>query len=207
MTEKNMLNADSAFLVALKITIPGITDPVRVINNSEDVTWKSETWVAFPFTIEELTDQSGGEVPAVVIRVSNVNRIMEVYLQQYDDYVKANGYSPITVDIYVINTKVIAASPDAEPEVEHTFELKKPSTNAMWATFQLSAMNPYMRRFPQNRILSNHCRFKFKGTDGRCGYAGGETTCNHTLARCRELSNSTRFGGAPGVGTGGFEVY
>ena len=217
--EKNKLATDSVFLVALKITIPGIEVPLRLISNSENIHWTYDgytdgTWTAFPFKIEELTDQSGSEVPSVTISISNVSRVIDVYLQYYDDYVKANGYSPITVSIYVINTAVIADDTDADPEVEHIFELKKPSANSQWATFVLSASNPYMRRFPQNRILKNHCRFKFKGVDGRCGYTGVITTCNHTLVRCRVIQNPNsipdfllRFGGAPGVGQGGFEIY
>lgn len=43
------------------------------------------------------------------------------------------------------------------------------------------------------------CRFKgqngFKGPN--CGYAGAETTCNYTKARCDALGNTLRFGGFP----------
>lgn len=41
------------------------------------------------------------------------------------------------------------------------------------------------------------CRFKgangFRGPN--CQYAGAETTCNYTIARCRELQNQLNFGG------------
>ena len=271
--EKNKLAADSVFCVALKITIPGITDPVRVVDNSENITWQGETWVAFEFKINEITDATG-EVPRVDISISNISRVMEVYLDAYDSYIKTNGYSPIVVNIYVINTLAIAnksatitrvgstamvactahrfssgqdvyiagaeqseynglhevtvtgvdaftytvvGTPTtpatgtitahlATPEVEHIFELKQPKAGPVWAVLTLGASNPYTRRFPQNRILKNRCRYKFKGSDGRCGYSGVVTTCNHTLAACRALSNSVRFGGAPGVGSSGFEV-
>lgn len=213
ITEKNKLNTDSVFLVCLRIVIPGIDDPVRLVNNSENITWQhpedtqAETWIAAPvFNISEISDGSSGEVPQVNIQISNVSRVMDQYIQYYDDYIKANGYSPITVSIAVINTKVIAADPNANPEVEHTFELKQPKCNAEWATFVLSASNPYQRRFPQNRILRNHCRYKFKGADGLCGYTGADTTCNHTLLGCRAKNNSRRFGNAPGVGLGGFDI-
>lgn len=210
IAEKNKLATDSVFLVALRIVIPGAAEVIRLVNNSDDVTWQhpddtaAETWVAFPFEISEITDASSGEVPRVDIRVSNVSRAMDQYLQEYDDHVKTNGYAPVTVSICVINTKVIADDPAAAPEVEHVFELKQPKCDAQWATFTLSASNPYMRRFPQNRILRNHCRYKFK--DERCGYVGAETSCNHTLIRCRELENATRFGNAPGVGLSGFDI-
>jgi phage-related protein len=211
--EKNKLATDSVFLACLRIIIPGITDPVRLVNNSENITWQHpedsapETWAAFPFQINEIADGSSGEVPRVDIQISNISRVMDQYLQYYDDYIKANGFSPVVVSICVVNTKVIAADPDAAPEVEHTFELKQPKCDAQWATFTLSAGSPYLRRFPQNRILRNHCRYKFKGADGRCGYTGlEETTCDHTLIQCRERNNSIRFGNAPGVGLGGFDI-
>lgn len=210
--EKNDLNSDSVFLVGMRIVIPGLDDPLRIIDNSENITWQHpedtspEDWIAFPFQIEEITDSSSGEVPMVTVKVSNVSRVMDQYLQYYDDYIKANGPSPVTVSIFVINSKVIAANSAADPETEHIFELQQPKADAEWATFILSSSNPYQRRFPQNRILRNHCRYKFKGADGRCGYTGYLTTCDHTLTQCRERNNSVRFGNAPGVGLGGFDV-
>jgi hypothetical protein len=54
-------------------------------------------------------------------------------------------------------------------------------------------------------MYRNICRYKkFKGT--RCGYAGVEIICDRTLTRCRELANSRRFGGFPGMGAGGLTV-
>jgi len=201
MEEKNLLATDSIWLLALEITIPGVGTPVRVVRNNENVTWRTYTWTAFPFEIDEIGEESKGEIPQVEVRVSNVSRAMEQYLQAYDVYTKANGFTPITVSIFVLNSKNLA---DTDPEVEHLFELKQPKTNALWATFVLGASNPFNQRYPQARILKNHCRFVFKGT--LCAYAGAETTCNKTLTRCRALSNSVRFGGFPGVGVGGLRL-
>lgn len=212
ISEKNKLNTDSVFLVCLRIVIPGMAEPIRLVSNSESITWQHpsdvqpEIYAEFPFDIDELSDGSSGEVPTVTIKVSNVSRVMDQYIQYYDAYIKANGYVPATVSICVINSRVIAADPDADPEIEHTFELKQPKANAEWATFVLSASNPYQRRFPQNRILRNHCRYIFKGTDGLCGYTGAYTTCDHTLLQCRARGNSPRFGNAPAVGLTGFDV-
>ncbi|MCE5265669.1 MAG: hypothetical protein LLG97_19345 [Deltaproteobacteria bacterium] len=271
--EKNKLATTSVVLRALEITIPGVAEPVRVVENSANITWKGQTWVSFPFRIEEIGDHAKGEVPRVVIKVANVGGAMGNYIRQYDLYNKANGYSPILVSIFVINTLAIAvksvsgitragatatatcaahrftsgqsvyiaganqgeynglktvtvtgtntftfavtgtpATPAtgtitaqlATPEVEYELELKQPQATKTWATFTLGASNPFIRRFPQAMILKNHCRFRFTST--RCGYAGAETACNHTLARCRALANSPRFGGAPGVGSAGFSV-
>ena len=199
--EKNKLATTSVWLVAMMITIPGVGTPIRVVRNNENITWDSETWVAFPFELEEIGEESKAEVPEVIVRVGNVSRTMEAYLIAYDLYCKTNGYSPITVNIYVLNSLNLASS---TPEAEYLFELKQPKTDSRWATFTLGASNPFNRRYPQARILKNHCRFIFKGT--LCGYAGGETECDKTLSRCRELSNSVRFGGFPGAGRGGIRL-
>lgn len=230
--EKNKLNSSTVWLLMLEIVVPGVSEPIRITSNNESVTWRDETWVAFPFELGEIGEQSKGEVPQVTLRVSNVSRSMESYLQDFDLYTKTNGYTPVEVRIYVVNnmgsfssgvvTDSIAdgavtdsgasgaltdtlydiSNPDAE--VEHVFELMNPKTDSKWATFTLSAANPFRKRFPQARILKNHCRFIFK--DAWCKYAGAETECDKTLTRCRALSNSTRYGGFPGVGRGGIKI-
>lgn len=233
--QKNKLASDTSWLIMLEITIPGVSEPARVTSNNESVTWRGESWIAFPFELEEISEEGKGEVPRVELRVSNVNRVMESYLQDYDLYTKNNGYTPIEVRIYVVMHQAAASegvltdsdTPGAvtdssiegvmadtlseiispEPEVEHLYELLQPRTNSMWATFTLGAANPFNQRFPPSRILKNHCRFIFKST--LCGYSGATTTCDKTLNACRNMnggSNSIRFGGFPGVGSGGIRI-
>jgi hypothetical protein len=136
---------------------------------------------------------------------------MEGYVQAYDLYCKTSGYSPIEVRILVLNSKDLSSG---VPVVEHVCELKKQKTDALWATFIVGAANPANKRYPKSRILKNHCRFLeiggFNypvGTAPLCGApAGSFTTCGGTLFACRERSNSTRFGGSPGVGSGGIQI-
>jgi len=209
--EKNKLVSDSVWLVCLKIVIPGEGNPIFVVRNNEDLTWNYGSnpdpyiWQAFPFELDEVGDTSKGEIPKVTVKISNISRAMEFYVQQYDTYCKTYGYSPIDVYIYVVNTKVIADDVTAAPEVEHQFELVQPTMDAKWATFDLGAANPFNRRFPQGRLLKNFCRWRaFKGS--RCGYIGAATSCDRTLTQCRDYGNSERFGGFPGAGFGGIHV-
>jgi hypothetical protein len=67
-------------------------DTSKVISNTEDITWRGETWQSFPFELGEIEEESKGVVPKVELRISNVNRVIESYLQEYDTYVKNNGY-------------------------------------------------------------------------------------------------------------------
>jgi lambda family phage minor tail protein L len=202
--EKNKLATDSVFMIALMVIVPGVTDPIRIVlnNSAEDITWRGKPWIAFNFEIEEIGETSRGEVPQVEVRIANVSRALEGFIQDYDSWVKLNGFSPMEIYIYALNSKNLASD---DPEVEHYFELKKPKFDNRWAYFTLGAANPFQRRFPGGRIMKNHCTYRrFKGA--RCGYVGTETTCNRTLTQCRAYNNSTRFGGAPGVGKGGLVV-
>jgi phage-related protein len=204
MQEKNKLASDAVWFVALEIVIPGIAEPVRIVSNNENIAWRAETWIGFRFEIEEIGEGRTGEVPRVELRISNVDRQMEYYIQQYDAYIKANGFSPIEVYIYVLVSKNLGSS---TPEAEHLYELKQPKSNPIWATFILGASNPFNKRWPQHRLLKNHCRFIFKGP--LCGYSGATAACDKTLTACRNMaggSNSARYGGTPGVGVGGLRL-
>lgn len=201
--EKNKLaNADSVFVVLAEITIPGLEEVIRVARNTENITWRGYTWQAFTFEVDEINSTSKSEVPRVDLRVGNVNRTMGAYLEEYDVYVKANGGARISVSIYVVNTLDLA---NTSPAYEAVLYLKQPKVTSQWATFTLGAINTFLRRFPNGRMLRNACQYaRFKGD--RCGYSGSETVCNRSLTRCRELGNSARFGGTPGAGFGGLYV-
>lgn len=204
--EKNKLSTDSVFLICMKLTIPGVVTPVYLVANDSNYTWDSISWIATDFSIEEITESSTGENPQVALKVSNISRVMEAYIDSYDIYCKNNGYNPILVDFYLINTRAVTANPNCDPEVEHNFQLLYPRTDPLWATFTLGAPNPWNQRFPRNRMLRNLCRYKRFKTDARCGYVGVETTCDRTLTQCRAYGNSDRFGGAPGAGQGGIRL-
>lgn len=194
--EKNKLTDGSEWLILIDITVPGLGENIRVTSDNADTVWKNNTYLPFTFEIEEISDSSAGEVPRVDLKVSNVTRAIEAYLQEYDEYTKVNGYTPIELTTSVVHSAHLDL---AVPETEYVFHLKQPKTNAKWATFTLGANNPYNKRFPLNRLLKNRCRYK-KFKNDRCGYSGPATDCNMTLVRCRELNNSARFGGFPGVG-------
>jgi len=219
----------------LEITIPGVETPVRITSNNESVTWRDVSWIAFPFTLDPMPEDSRGEVPQFSLSISNVSRTMESYVQSYDLYQKTNGSSPITVSIYVVNNMASFSSgvvtdttadgavtstaedgavtdelydiSNPDPEAVFEYELTLSKMNSTWATFVLGASNPFRRRFPAHRMMKNHCRHRFK--DVLCKYVGATTTCDKTLTACRAMnggSNSVNFGGFPGIGLGGLRL-
>lgn len=186
----NALSNTDGTILLVEIQLPTAGQTLRLARNTENVSWDGEEWVRFPFELDDLGEGRNGEVPQVAIRVSNVNRAIQSYIEEYDG----------GVDGTAIVRLVHGAHLDLDEIVRLDYTILGCHANSEMVTFTLGTENMFAMRFPQNRILKNQCRWRFK--DSRCGYAGGETTCNKTLARCRDIGNSVRFGGFPGTGVG-----
>jgi|LGOV01.1.fsa_nt_gb lambda family phage minor tail protein L len=187
----NNLSTDAVFLHLLEISMPNQAS-VYIVNNTENITWNGNEYLMFPFDFEDLSESSTASVPQWTMRISNVNRVMERHLQEYDRYLKLNGIegNEITCTIRLVNSKELE---NTEPITEYESVLSQPSTDARFATFKLSAKSPYNHNFPTRKILKNFCGFKFKGLI--CKYNGDAEFCDKTLVNCRTYGNSHRFGG------------
>jgi len=195
IAQKNQLASDDPSLALLEIAMPHLLDNLRLVANEVDITWDGEDWIAFPFEIDNIGEPARGESPSVSIRVSNVSRAIQGYVELADGGVDA------VVTIYVIDGGDLS---NTTPYVRLDFRVSGTSVDENWVTFNLTSTDTWSRTFPRNKIAKNHCNYAFKGL--HCGYAGGETLCNRTLTRCRELNNSERFGGFPGVGYDGLRI-
>lgn len=200
--DKNSLGTDAVFLVLLSIVIPGVPE-VTITSNGDNVLWSSKTWLAFPFDISELTEEGSGEIPQWTITLDNRQRVIEKYLSDYDQYLKENGIegNEIVSTLYIVNSKDLS---NLEPIKSITFTLQSPSTTYENATFVMTVKSPFNINTPKRRFVKEFCYWKFKGTE--CGYTGTGVSCDKSLAACRGYSNSTRFGGFPGVGYGGIRL-
>ncbi len=190
---------DGVFLQLLEITLAGGT-VIRVVRNREDITWEGETWTAFNFELEALPTDSKGAPPELVIRVSNVTRTLQGYLEIGDGGIGA------TCRLIVIHSDNVGTSTS---ELDETFICTAVKSDAAWVHFTLSVDNIHLKRFPRDRFLFDNCRWIGKASpDGGfkgnwCKYSGSETTCTGKLARCKELENSENFGGFPAMVGGG----
>ena len=205
--EKNKLASTGAWLVLLTIKTVGGTI-FNICNNTEDVIWPvtdGDTYIAFPFKIDDI-EETAKEVPQVVIRVSNVSRIMQGYMEDEDGMVDAEVSLRVVHTTHVTTDTLGVGINNATPEVSLFWEVMDSHVDSMWASFVLGASTPYRLRFPRSRMLINYCRYRnFKGA--RCQYSGVETTCDRSLGTCRDTyNNSIHFGGAPGVGSRGIYV-
>lgn len=181
---------------------------LRLARNTDDVAWNGHTYVAFSFEIDSITEESSGQLPNVVVRVSNVSRAVEGQLEQY-----AGG-----IGAKVVLTVVSAADMAGDPVQQYTWTILEASATEEWATFTLGAPSPLRKPFPAGIYVKGHCMHIFNNptrqaacdpAGAQCGYTGGLTTCDLTLDGpngCRFHGNQARFGGFPGIDTQGFRA-
>lgn len=189
--EKNKVSTDGVWLLMLEIRYDG-EEALRLVNNTENIAYQGNTYYAFPFTLDDITENNN-ELPTAKLQVSNVTGTIQRMVEAH------NGYTGAEVIIRVVNSKI----PDVA-EVEESFVIMGTEATAQWMTFTLGSEFSFTRRFPLVRMMKDYCPFKFKSP--QCGYTGREMQCNKTLSRCRELCNSVRFGGEPTIPQGGVYV-
>lgn len=90
---------DEVFLVLVEIGHASLSEPIRVVNNNENVTSLGNLYVAFPFEID-LPGEDSDRPPGARLRIDNVDRTIVQTLRRIA--------SPPTVTIRII----LAATPD-----------------------------------------------------------------------------------------------
>lgn len=185
--EKNKVSTDGVYLQLLTIKYKD-EDPVRLVYNTEDVTFGGNTYHAYNFNLSEVK-YTTSEIPSCTLTVSNITGAIQSLLEQYD------GAGGASVNVSIINTNIS----DVVLQQEN-FKILSCTSAKDKVTIKLGPGFSMYRRYPLYRNMKDFCPFKFKGIE--CGYSGAGT-CNKTLNDCRKLGNNTRFGGTPTVPQGG----
>lgn len=185
--EKNKLVGTAPWLLLLTITLPD-TSVLRLVRNTEDVTFGGHVYTAFAFEIGDVRSGGDGRIQGVTLKVANPGRALHPYLE-------ANaGLVGCAVTLAVVHADNLATD---YTELTLSWEVLSTEPANDWITFTLGAENPMRRRFPLHVAIPFSCGWEFKGAE--CAYAGATTTCARTLDACRALNNSPRFGGRPGI--------
>lgn len=195
--EKNKIASANVWLILLEITIPPTTTGqlptvLRLVRNTEDIVWNSQLWTAFPFELDPPKQSSNGELPNFTVRVSNITRTVEGYLEQ------AGGGVGSDVRIMVIMSEHLDIR---TPELDEQFSVQSVSYDESWVSFTLTGAVNLFRRVPLRRFLKNFCPFQYKGPE--CKATSSFPDCNKSLSNCRARGNETRFGGEPAIPQGG----
>jgi phage-related protein len=192
--EKNKLATPNPWLLLFDVMLPESTT-LYVVRNTEDIIFNGHTYTAFPIKFEPTKQASKGEIPTVSLRISNVTRVLQAYMEQF-----AGGIGS-TVTFRVVNAAYLSEN---YAELTMTYDIIAAVSDAHWITITLGAPNPLRSIYPQFRYNAHFCNWQFKSVE--CGYAGASEICKRTLAYCRQLNNSPRFGGFPGLGGGGVRL-
>lgn len=204
--EKNKLSTTNTWVILLDVTLPDST-MLYITNNNEDVVFNGQTYTAIPFTLDDVKENSKGELPTISLKISNITRSVQALMEDPDIEGMVGG----TVRLQLVNTLDLTGTTDFS-ELDLTFTIMSSSSDAYWATFNLGAGSPLNKRFPLDRYIASHCRFTFNNLTGKeglspeCGYVGVDTSCERTLSACQAKSNSERFGGYVGLDKGGVRV-
>ena len=184
--EKNKLSSDAPFLLLFDISHEQLAENIRLVRNTEDVTWAGKTWTAFPVDIEDYSED-GKSLPALNMKIAAGQGLITTYLQKY------GGLTDARVRIYIVHAKCLDID---KPEMELEFQITETTYDEQWITFTLGASPELANRFPAWKYLTDFCPFVCG--DIRCGYTG-DKTCKNNLASCLIPE---RFGGEPGIQTG-----
>jgi phage-related protein len=192
LREKNKLTSDGVFILLVEVIYNGASS--YLCWNSANVVWNGHTWLAAPFELGDINETKESELPSIDLSFYDIERVLTPLLPQY-----AGGVGS-EVWIRIVNTNTLSETVALREECFDIMEVTVDAINKV--TLKLGAENLSNYRSPANRFLKSHCRYKdFKGS--LCGYVGAQTSCNRSFTRCQELSNTARFGGFPGVGSGG----
>ena len=149
--EKNKLISENAWLILLEITIPSSltgSEPIilRLVRNTESIMWSGQVWTAFPFEIDPPKQSGNGELPNFTIRVSNVTRTIEAYLEQ------AGGGVGASVRIMVVMSQHLDIS---IPALEEMFSVQSAKYDENGVRAILIGAANLFKRVPLRRFLKN----------------------------------------------------
>jgi lambda family phage minor tail protein L len=143
-----------------------------------------QTYYASAVKHDQLQESRDGQVSQVTISVANVDRVIGSYVDENDGF---RG-RPLTIKTVFANHLN-----DASAYIEEKFTVDGATiaedTCQLTCTSRMDVMNV---NIPRRRFV-NYCQWVFKSTE--CGYAGAETSCNKSFARCQALDNEERYGG------------
>lgn len=131
----NAQETDEVFLLLLTLDHEDIAEPIRVVNNMEDVISRGDTYIAYPFEIA-LPDEDPESVARVTLRIDNVDREIVKSLRAIA--------SPLSVALEV----VMASSPDLVEAGPFNMTLVSAEYDALTVTGELAFEDVLNEPFP-----------------------------------------------------------
>lgn len=191
--EKNKLSSTHPWIILLELYLQDDL-VVRLTRNTENITFRGNEYIAIPFELDLISETSKGEIPRVELRISNVTRVLQPYMEYY--------YGAVGQPVKIITVHTDNLDSDYS-DLELEFEIVGTEATAEWLTVHLGIPNPMNKRFPKEKYVANHCNWRFRSP--QCGYTGEAQFCDRTYETCKRLRNTRRFGGFRGL-KGGIRI-
>jgi lambda family phage minor tail protein L len=137
---------------------------------------------------DEIGENAQGQIDGVKVKTSNISREIQANLETYDFRGKKLRVRLVWYD----------KLDDPDCKLDFIYFIDSYTADQEFVEFTLLPKTDVLSVVLPTRNYSRHyCGWIFKSSE--CGYAGGETICNKTKQRCKELDNYQRFGGFPGI--------
>lgn len=133
---------DQVFLGLLEIDQAALPAPIRIVNNTENVTHNGNLYTAFPFEFT-LPQDSDENMPAATISVDNVDRQIVEMIRSMT--------GPATVTV----TVVLASSPDVIEAGPYVMTLRDTGYDAYQVTGRLDVEDMLNEPYPADSFTPN----------------------------------------------------
>ena len=131
------------FLAVLKIDHPDFTTPIRVVNNTQDVTHNGFEWIAYPFDLM-LPDSDEDREIVAHLSIDNVGREIAAAVRA--------AVNPPTVSVALIR----ADDPDPAEIVWPEFTLRNVAWDAAALTGDLVLLDISSEPYPAHQFTPNY---------------------------------------------------
>lgn len=187
LKEKNKQTNKPIFLYTI-YNYDGADNNLTLAESKENIEFDSVTYTAFPIMHDNISDNSQGQTPEIKVKVANVSRLIEYYLNIYDLRDKK------------VLIRLVWSDKLDNPDVKYDaiYYINSYTANEKVVEFTLlPKVDALGIVLPRRTYSRNYCQWRFKSTE--CGYSGEATECNKTKQQCKILDNYVRFGGFPAI--------
>lgn len=193
LPEKNKLASQNAWVWLYEITLPTTPAPsiLRIAESQVAVIWNSNKYDPWPITHSSESESSDGKFNAMSVTVSNVNREIQAYLEEWK-YLRGQK-----ITVRLVNPGVSPLAMSSELYISETSYTEK------IVTFNLALNFDVLGVVVGRRMYRDKCGWVYKSPE--CGSVSTLPSCDKTLGGvngCRVHANSLRFGAAPGIPQG-----
>jgi lambda family phage minor tail protein L len=174
------------------------------VNSSGSLCATEALYIALSVERDAIKTDVQGEIPEVSISVPNVDRAVESVIQS-QNYLRGRDVHIISMFAKHLPTgtgpNYIGASPDKNAHMKEKMFVDSVTSDENVVTFMCKPKFILNNIVLPRRKYTRECSWEYNSTE--CSVTGAVfssyPTCGYTLASCIQRSNSSRFGGFPGL--------